>query len=85
MYKSQFQKTDPYDWFSGPGSHMCEWLLTQHSEADDADIAPPAVGQVVDQALVCPRVRQLRVIDEDRGTCAGHGGDEAHAPVHVIG
>lgn len=64
---------------------MCERLLTQHSEADDADIAPPAVRQVVDQALVRPRVRQLSVIDEDRGTCAGHGGDEAHAPVHVIG
>ncbi len=56
MYKSQFQKTDPYDWFVVHGSHMCEWLLTQHSEADDTDIAPPAVGQVVDQALVRPRV-----------------------------
>ncbi len=22
MYKSQFQKNDPYDWFCGPGSHM---------------------------------------------------------------
>ncbi len=21
MYKSQFQKIDPYDWFCGPGSH----------------------------------------------------------------
>ncbi len=23
MYKSQFQKMDLYDWFCGPGSHMC--------------------------------------------------------------
>ncbi len=22
MYKSQFQKIDPFDWFCGPGSHM---------------------------------------------------------------
>ncbi len=22
MYKSQFQKLDPYDWFCGPGSHF---------------------------------------------------------------
>ncbi len=22
MYKSQFQKIDPYDWFCGPGSQM---------------------------------------------------------------
>ncbi len=22
MYKSQFQQTGPYDWFSGPGSHI---------------------------------------------------------------
>ncbi len=22
MYKSQFQKIDPYDWFCGPGSHL---------------------------------------------------------------
>ncbi len=21
MYKSQFKKNDPYDWFFGPGSH----------------------------------------------------------------
>ncbi len=23
MYKSQFRKIDPYDWFCGPGSHIC--------------------------------------------------------------
>uniref|UniRef100_A0A671PH19 Neurexophilin 4 n=1 Tax=Sinocyclocheilus anshuiensis TaxID=1608454 RepID=A0A671PH19_9TELE len=23
MYKSQFQKIDPYDWFCGPRSHLC--------------------------------------------------------------
>ncbi len=23
MYASQFQKADPYDWFCGPGSHIC--------------------------------------------------------------
>ncbi len=22
LYKSQYKKTDPYDWFCGPGSHM---------------------------------------------------------------
>ncbi len=22
MYKSQFRKIDPYDWFCGPGSHI---------------------------------------------------------------
>ncbi len=22
LYKSQFRKTDPYDWFYGPGSHL---------------------------------------------------------------
>ncbi len=22
MYKSQFKKNDPYDWFCGPGPHM---------------------------------------------------------------
>ncbi len=27
MYKSQFRKIDPYDWFCGPGSHMCKWDL----------------------------------------------------------
>ncbi len=24
MYKSQFQKNDPYDWFCGLGSHIQE-------------------------------------------------------------
>ncbi len=24
MYKSQFKKIDPYDWFCGPGSHMTQ-------------------------------------------------------------
>ncbi len=24
LYKSQFRKIDPYDWFCGPGSHMSE-------------------------------------------------------------
>ncbi len=24
MYKSQFKKIDPYDWFCGPGSHLVE-------------------------------------------------------------
>ncbi len=23
MYKSQFKKIDPYDWFCVPGSHLC--------------------------------------------------------------
>lgn len=30
--------------------------FTQHGEADDPDVAPPSVGEVVDQALVGPRV-----------------------------
>lgn len=59
--------------------------LTQHGEADDADVAAAAVGQVVDQALVRPRVRQLRVVDEDGGAGAGHGGHEAHAAAQVVG
>ncbi len=25
MYESQFRKTDPYDWFCGPGSHIAIW------------------------------------------------------------
>ncbi len=25
MYKSQFQKMDPYDCFCGPGSHLFNW------------------------------------------------------------
>lgn len=61
---------------------MC---YTQHSEPDDADVAPPSVGEVVDQALVGARVRQLGVVDEDGGTCAGHGGHEAHSAVQVVG
>ncbi len=28
MYKSQFRKIDPYDWFCGPGSHMFKKKLT---------------------------------------------------------
>ncbi len=27
MYKSQFRKIDPYDWFCGPRSHMCFFFL----------------------------------------------------------
>ncbi len=26
MYKSQFNKIDPCDWFHGPGSHLWAWL-----------------------------------------------------------
>ncbi len=26
MYKSQFKKTDRYDWFCGPGSHILDPL-----------------------------------------------------------
>ncbi len=33
MYKSQFQKIDPYDCFCGPGSHM--WIGTySHEQAE---------------------------------------------------
>lgn len=55
--------------------------FTQHGEADDPDVAPPSVGEVVDQALVGPRVWQLGVVDEDRGTCAGHGGHKTHPAI----
>ncbi len=27
LYKSQFRKIDPYDWFCGPGSYMSFELL----------------------------------------------------------
>lgn len=59
--------------------------VTQHGEPDDADVAPPSVWKVVDQALVGSSVRQLGVVDEDGGTCAWHGGHEAHTAVEVVG
>ena len=61
------------------------WLVTQHSEPDDADVAPPSVWEVVDQALVGPSVGQLGVVDEDGGTCTWHGGHEAHTAIEVVG
>ncbi len=27
MYKSQFRKIDPYDWFCGPGSRFVQFLI----------------------------------------------------------
>lgn len=60
-------------------------LVTQHSEPNDADVAPPSVWQVVDQALVGPSVGQLGVVDEDGGTCTWHGGHEANATIEVVG
>ncbi len=27
MYKSQIQKSDPYDWFCGPESHMFKYKI----------------------------------------------------------
>ncbi|TNN42478.1 hypothetical protein EYF80_047346 [Liparis tanakae] len=60
-------------------------LFTQHGEPDDADVAPPSVREVVDQALVGPSVRQLGVVDEDGGTFTGHGGHEAHAADELVG
>ncbi len=44
MYKSQFKKKDPYDWFCGPGSHLVSLpsadiylkpLYTMHSKSFD--------------------------------------------------
>lgn len=61
------------------------WLVTQHSEPNDADVAPPSVWEVVDQALVGPSVGQLGVVDEDGGTCTWHGGHEAHTAIEVVG
>lgn len=60
-------------------------MVTQDGQADDADVPAPSVGQVVDQALVGPRVGQLGVVDEDGGTCARHGGRKAHPAVEVVG
>lgn len=60
-------------------------LVTQHGEPDDADVAPPSVWEVVDQALVGPSVGQLGVVDEDGGTCTWHGGHEAHTTIEVVG
>ncbi len=31
MYKSQFRKIDPYDWFCGPGSHITKYTTTTNS------------------------------------------------------
>lgn len=60
-------------------------LVTQHCEPNDADVAPPSVWKVVDQALVGPCVGQLGVVNEDGGTCAWHGGHKAHTTVEVVG
>ncbi len=30
MYKSQFRKMDPYDWFCAPGSHIVYLLVNDH-------------------------------------------------------
>lgn len=51
---------------------------TQDSESNHPDVASSSVREVVDQALVCPCVRELCVVDEDRGTCARHGGSKTH-------
>lgn len=61
------------------------WLVTQHREPNDADVAPPSVREVVDQALVRPSVGQLSVVNEDGGTCAWHCGHEAHTTVEAVG
>lgn len=58
---------------------------TQHSETDNANIPAPSVWEVVDKALVGAGVRRLGVVDEDGGTCAWHGGHEAHSPIEMVG
>lgn len=60
-------------------------LLTQHCQPNDADVPSPPVREVVDEALVGPSVGQLGVVDEDGGTCAWHGGHEAHTTIEVVG
>ncbi len=35
MYKSQFQKTDPYDWFCGPESHFCVIMYSLLTEQNN--------------------------------------------------
>lgn len=62
-----------------------KFCITQNGQPNDADVAPPSVRKVVDQALVGPSVRELGVVDEDGGTCARHGGHEAHTAVEVVG
>lgn len=61
------------------------WLVTQHCKPNDADVAPPSVREVVDQALVRPGVGQLSVVYEDGGTCAWHRGHKAHTTVEAGG
>lgn len=60
-------------------------LVTQHCEPNDADVTPPSIRKVVHQALVCPSVGQLGVVDEDGGTCAWHGGHKAHTTLEMVG
>lgn len=60
-------------------------LVTQHCEANDTDVSPSSVGEVVYQALVGPSVRQLGVVDEDGGTCAWHGGHKANTAIEMVG
>lgn len=64
---------------------MEKLCITQNSQPNDANVAPPSVRKVVDQALVGPSVRELGVVDEDGGTCARHGGHKAHTAVEVVG
>lgn len=59
--------------------------VTQHGEPNDANVAPPSVWEVVDQALVGPSVGQLGVVDEDGGTCTWHGGHKADTTIEVVG
>uniref|UniRef100_A0A672R0H4 DNA repair protein XRCC4-like n=1 Tax=Sinocyclocheilus grahami TaxID=75366 RepID=A0A672R0H4_SINGR len=37
MYKSQFRKIDPYDWFCGPGSHMSYILYSLERKKADSE------------------------------------------------
>lgn len=59
-------------------------LVTQHGEPNHTNVASPPVWEIVDQALVGPSVRELGVVDEDGGTCAWHGGHEAHTAIEVV-
>lgn len=75
-----------YFWSCGKNNERNVLVYTtQHCESDDTNAAPPSVWEVVDQALVGPSVGHLGVVDEDGGTCAWHGGNEAHTTDEVVG
>lgn len=56
---------------------------TQDIEPNHSNIPSPSVWWVVDQTLVCPRVRELGVVDEDGGTGGWHCHCKPHSPIKL--